>query len=203
MWVEAPGIQSKRLDSKLILHSGWGCGSSILSWEPIPCTAYSVFTLGLYGFASHKTNFGLRIETSASLCSEDLFQRAWKGTLAWEREVWDPGAVTKWKEWGNSSLPESPWGSGCFPCRASFACLSCPCETFKCIEKRVKRCCLSRSQALTSGPLWGQVQRSCPCLPSPALSLCPLHLPCPVRHLFLLLLLIWQLKNSYNLTGNL
>lgn len=26
-------------------------------------------------------------ETSASLCSEDLFPRARKGTLAWEREV--------------------------------------------------------------------------------------------------------------------
>lgn len=184
------------------MRPGWGHGRSILSWEPIPCT--SVFTLGLYGFTSHKTNFGLRNQCQPllwRLVSKGVERDPCLGKGGVRPRAEEAGAVTKSKGWGNSCLPESPWGSGCFPPCALFACLFRPCETLTCIETVVKSCC-AHQQAAYPG-LGGQVQRSCPCLPPPVPPLCPLHLPCPLRHLCLLLLLIRWLKNSYNLMGSL
>lgn len=201
MWVEAPGIQSKR--PAWIDYASW-----VGTWPQHFILGADSLYFCVYSWAVRfylpQDKFWAQKPVPASAL-KTCFQGRGKGPLLGkgrcETQSEEAGAVTKSKGWGNSCLPESPWGSGCFPPCALFACLFRPCETLTCIETVVKSCC-AHQQAAYPG-LGGQVQRSCPCLPPPVPPLCPLHLPCPLWHLFLLLLLIRWLKNSYNLMGSL
>lgn len=93
-----------------------------------------------------------------------------------------------------------PHSSVCFAsCLECFASLFCPCETLTSIETGPKSCCAHQPAAY---PGLGAGSEVLSLLTTPVPPPCPLHLPCPLRHLFLLIL-TQRLKNSYNLMGNL
>lgn len=104
--------------------------------------------------------------------------------------------MTKSKGWGNSSLSESPWGPGCFPWCASFACLKTK------VAVPTGKLPIRDSGSNEWAPQ-GAGSEVLSLLTTPTPSLCPLHLLCPLQHLFLLLLLIRRLQNSYSFMGNL